>query len=402
VITVNDPIQEHEADSLPIRPQPLDELSIAELAVILVREKRTLAKVVLAAAVLSTVTAFVIPRKFTAEAVIFTPRQQQSSFSAMVQLSGMSGGGGMGGGGSLGGLDLLSGLGFRNSADLYMGVLHSRTIQDRIISRFDLKKVYDAEDFYSARKRLARNTSIKSGKDTLIHILVEDRDAKRSAELANAYVEELARQGSEVTLSEAVQRRVFFESQLKKEKEILADSEIAMRNTQQTTGLIVPTGQATALLRSAAQLRAEILSRQAQLEGMTTFVTDDNPRLQRVKRELSVLEEELAKLKGGSQFTGTPEVPANLLPQAALEYIRRSRDVKYHETLFEILAKQYEAARLDEAKMASAVQIVDRAVTPERKSWPPRVLLILGSTIFAAAGAAFYIWARQARQPRAL
>jgi tyrosine-protein kinase Etk/Wzc len=401
VITVNDTIQEHEADSLPIKRQSSDELSIAGLALILFREKKTLAKVVLAAAVLSTVTAFVIPRKFTAEAVIFTPRQQQSSFSAMVQLSGMGGGGGLGGGG-LGGLDLLSGLGFRNSADLYMGVLQSRTIQDRIISRFDLKKVYDAKDFYAARKRLARNTTIKSGKDTLIHIRVEDRDAGRSAELANAYVEELARQGSEITLSEAVQRRVFFESQLKKEKDLLADAEIAMRNTQQTTGLIVPGGQATALLRSATQLRAEILSRQAQLEGMTTFVADENPRLQRVKRELSVLEGELAKLKDGNQFTGTPEVPANLLPQAGLEYIRRYRDVKYHETLFEILAKQYEAARLDEAKMASAVQVVDRAVTPERKSWPPRVLLILGSTLFAAAGGAFYIWTRQARQPRAL
>jgi len=365
------------------------DISFGELWSILSRGWRTLARATLAALLLSTAVAFLIPKEYSAEAVVMTPQQAQPSLSAMAQLAG-----GVGSGAGLSGLSLLSGFGLRNSADLYIGILESRTIADNIIAKFDLKRVYDAEDFYVTRKRLAHNTTIKSGKDTLIRVRVDDRDPKRSADLANAYVDELSRQNSTAALTEAAQRRLFFESQLSKEKDNLADSEIAMRDTQQSTGLVAVSGQPEAMLRSVAQLRAEILGRQAQVDGMKTYVADDNPRLKMVEREISSLQSELSRLEKGSHIAGTPEVPVGQLPQAGLEYIRRYRDVKYHEALYEILAKQYEAARLDEAKAGAVVQIIDKAVVPERKSWPPRMILILATTGFAAFAASFWLLAQ--------
>jgi tyrosine-protein kinase Etk/Wzc len=364
-------------------------VSLRDLVTVLLPKKRLIGACTLAAAIVATAAAFIIPKKFTAETVIYTPHQPQSSLSSMLQFAG-------GGAAGLSGLDLFSGLGLRSTADVYIGILQSRTITDTIISRFDLKRVYDVEDFYAARKRLTQNTSIKSGKDTLIHIQVEDQSPQRSAQLANAYVEELGRQNSSVSLSEATQRRLFFEEQLAKSRDTLAAAEIALRNTQQTTGLVAPASQAEALLRSAAQLHVEILSRQAQLEGLRQSISDDNPRLQSTKREIAVLQNELARMEHGNE--AKQQVSAGQLPQAGLEYLRKYRDVKYYETLYEILAKQYEAARLDEARAGSSIQIIDRAVPPERKSWPPRVLLILAASFFAAIASAFTILAKNAWQ----
>jgi capsule polysaccharide export protein KpsE/RkpR len=184
---------------------------------------------------------------------------------------------------------------------------------------------------------------------------------------------------------------LFFEQQLTKEKKLLAAAEVALRDTQQFTGLVVPSGQAEALIRSASQLHAEIMSREAQLAGMRSYVADDNPRFQMVKRELAALRSELAKLETGEHVAGTPEVPVGNLPQAGLQYLRKYRDVKYHEGLYEALSKQYEAARLDEAKAAPLVQVIDNAVVPERKSWPPRTLIILISTVLAALISSLWI-----------
>jgi tyrosine-protein kinase Etk/Wzc len=368
------------------------DISFGELWSVLSRGWRIIAKATLAALALSLAIAFLIPPEYSAEAVIFTPQQSQPSLSAMAQLAGAGSGAG------LSGLSLLSGFGLHNSADLYIGILESRTIADGLITKFDLKRIYDVEDFYLARKRLAKNTSIKSGKDTLIRVRVQDRDPKRSADLANAYVEELSSQNSNVALNEAAQRRLFFEGQMAKEKNALADAEIAMRDTQQTTGLISLGGQPEALLRSVAQLRAEILGRQAQLKGMQTYAADDNPRLKMVQTELGALQGELSKLEQGKHAAGTPELPVGQLPQAGLEFLRKYRDVKYHETLYEVLAKQYEAARLDEAKAGAAVQIIDKAVVPERKSWPPRTILVLSITGFAAFAVSFWLLAKSNSQ----
>jgi tyrosine-protein kinase Etk/Wzc len=359
------------------------EVSLAELFGLLYRRKRQLLRVSILTGLAVGVVVFLLPVSYTAEAVILTPQQAQSSLSSFLgPLAGLAPAAGMSG------LGLLSGLGLRNPADLYVGVLESRTVADDLIKKFGLKDVYGSADYTRARKRLERNTRIESGKDSLIRIRVDDHDAARAAKLANAYVDELSRSNSRLALTEAGQRRLFYEDQLAKEKEPLAEAEIALRNTQQATGLVAPGGQAEAMLRIGAQLHAEILSGEAQLAAMKTFAAEDNPRLQIVKRELSVLQTQLNELERGEYKPGTLELPTGHLPEASLKYLRAVRELKYHETLFEVLSRLYEAARLDEAKSAAPIQVVDRAITPERKSWPPRTLLVL-----AAVTAAFLICA---------
>lgn len=359
------------------------EISFAELFAALFHRRWTIAWVMLIAGVAATATAFLLPAEYTAEAVILTPQQPQPSLSAMAQLAGAGAG--------LSGLSLLSGFGLRNPSDLYVGILESRTIADALITRFNLTKAYDDRYIQRTRKHLARKTNIRAGKDTLIHIQVEDRDPARAAQMANAYVEELSSRNATVALTEASQRRLFFEREVAKEKELLASAELALRDTQQATGLVAPTGQAEALVRSASQLKAEILSSQAKLAGMRTYVSDDNPRFQAVKHELGALRSELANLENGEHIRGTPEVPVGKLPQAGLEYLRKYRDVKYHEGLYEALAKQYEAARLDEAKAGPLIQVIDKAVIPERKSWPPRLLIVFASCLLTATIACLWV-----------
>jgi uncharacterized protein involved in exopolysaccharide biosynthesis len=367
-----------------VREQP-EEISLRDLITTLAREKRPILWTVLAAAFVSTTIALLLPVEYRSEAVILTPQQAQPSLTAMAQAAGL--GQGMG----LPGLSLLTGFGLRNPSDLYVGILQSRTIADALIGRFHLKDVYGDKYLEQARKHLSRRTSIKAGKDTLIHIQVEDHDAKRAAQLANAYVEELSLRNTTVALTEASARRLFFEQQLAKEKDLLATAEDALRDTQQFTGLVEPGGQAAALIRSASQLHAEILSREAELAGMRVYVADDNPRFQMVSRQLSTLRSELATMERGEHVAGAPEVPVGKLPEAALQYLRKYREVKYHETLFEALAKQFEAARLDEAKAAPVIQTIDAAVVAERKSWPPRTVIVLTSVLLAGVLSACWI-----------
>jgi tyrosine-protein kinase Etk/Wzc len=365
------------------------EISFTAILSVLNRRRKAIASATLGVAIAATATALLIPPKYTAEAVILTPQQGQSSLSALAQVAGT--GSGIG----LSSLGLLSGFGIRNPSDLYVGILGSRTIEDSLIAKYDIKRAYHDDTLHAARKHLARNTTIRAGKDTLIRIDVSDRDPKRAADLANGYVAELSLQNSTLALTEASQRRLFFEQQLVREKDLLANAEIALRNTEQSTGLVVPSGQAEALIRSASLLRAEILSREAQLAGLKTYVADENPHLQAVTREISTFRAELANLEQGNHVAGSPEVPVGRLPQASLEYIRKLRDLKYHEALFEALSKQLEAARLDEAKASSIIQVIDRAVIPEKKSWPPRTLIVMGSTALAVLLSALYVLVKE-------
>jgi uncharacterized protein involved in exopolysaccharide biosynthesis len=370
------------------------DVSLVELFGLLYRRKVQLLRVCGITALVVGVGVFLWPVSYTAEAVILTPQQAQSSLSSFLgPLAGLAPAAGMSG------LGLLSGLSLRNPADLYVGVLESRTVADVLITKFDLKTVYHVVDYTRARKRLERNTKIETGKDSLIRIRVDDHNAARAAKLANAYVDELSHSNSRLALTEAGQRRLFYEDQLAKEKEPLAEAEVVLRNTQQSTGLVAPGGQAEALLRIGAQLHAEILGRETQLAAMKTFAADDNPRLQIVKRELSVLQKQLNELERGDYKAGTLELPTGQLPEASLKYLRAVRELKYHETLFEVLSKLYEASRLDEAKSATPIQVIDRAVTPERKSWPPRAVLILVAVVMALLTSAFWIVFReQARE----
>jgi uncharacterized protein involved in exopolysaccharide biosynthesis len=350
------------------------EISLIELLAVLLRRKRFICIATMGMGVVSAAVACLLPVSFKAEATILPPQQQQSSLAALA--------------GSIGGLagsGMASQLGLKNPGDLYIGMLQSRSIADAIIEQFHLAKVYQTKLASATRQALAKRVSFASGKDSLIKITVEDQDPHRAADLANAFVDELYRQISRLAMTDAGQRRLFFERQLAKEKDAMADAETALKNAEQTTGLLVPAGQAEILIRSSAQLRAEIASRQVSLQAMRSYATDENPQIQSLKSEIAALQTQVEQLQAREGATRGMEMSAEHMPELTLQHLRKLREVKYHETLYELLARQYEVARIDEAKEGPAIQVIDRAVTPDHKSWPPRALLSLGGAAIAFA-----------------
>jgi len=357
-----------KAEPEPVQPSD-PQVSFVGVVALLLRQKKLIGATTLAITLLATAVVFLLPPSYEAQATILPPQQQQSSLAAFAS-------------GSMGGLagSMGSQLGMKNPGDMYIGILKSRTIGDDIVARFHLKEVYGKRLLSDARKALGKSASFTSGKDSLITILVKDRDPHRAADIANAYVDELHEQNSRLALTDASQRRLFFEQKLNEEKDALANAEIALKATQQSTGLLAPAGQAQVLLMSSAQFRAGIASRLVQLQAMRSYATEENSQMQLLEREIAALQQQLSlvEAKGsGSKL----EVSGSRLPEATLEYIRKVRDLKYHETLFELLAKQYEAARIDEAKESPLIQVVDRAVVPDKQSRPSRMLLILGGAL---------------------
>ncbi len=278
-----------------------------------------------------------------------------------------------------------SDLGLKNPGDLFIAMLKSRTIEDRLIDRFDLRKVYWVKSYQDARKKLENRSYIVAEREGLISVSVSDRDPQRAADLANAYVEELHALNSDLAVSEAAQRRVFYQQKLDAEREQLALSELALKQAQEKSGLLQPDAQARAIIQSVADMRAQVALHEVQVQAMRTYATAGNPDLRRAEEELSGLRAQLAKLERntGEIGNGNVELPTRQLPQAELEYIRRARDLKYHEAFYDFLSKQLEAARIDEAKDAVVVQMVDKAVVPEKKSSPQRMLIVLTTAIAA-------------------
>jgi len=357
-----DPI---ETESIATLKGTRSEISPAELLTILLKRKLFILAVTLACAIVTAIVVSFMPPIFKAEATILLPQQQQSSLAA---LSGSLGG--------LAGSSVASSLGLKNPGDLYIGILGSRTISDDIVNRFSLKQVYGKTLASETRKALGSHVSFASGKDSLISIAVEDHDPQRAADMANAFVDELYKQNSRLAITDASHRRLFFEQELNREKEALSAAEIALKNTEQTTGMLAPVGQTESLIRSEAQLRAEIASREVRLQAMRSYATDENPQIQRLKTEVGVLQGQLGQMEAKSEPGSSASVSAGKLTDSSLEYIRKFRDVKYHETLFDLLAKQYEAARIDEAKEAPVIQVMDHAIVPDRKSSPNRTLSV--------------------------
>jgi tyrosine-protein kinase Etk/Wzc len=364
-----------------------DELSVLDLLIVLAKRKKLVLGLPLVAAVIAAGASLLMSNIFTARAIIMPPQQQQSNAAAMLgQL------------GALAGVPSAN-LGIKNPIELYVGILNSRTIADSLIERFKLRQLYKTDTLVETEKALSRVSAINAGKNGLIVIEVDDEDPQRAANLANAYVDELDKLTQTMALTEAGQRRLFFEKQLERAKENLAGAEIALKETQEKTGLVQPNQQGLAAISAVAMLRAQIAATEVALTGMRAYATDQNPEYRRVQQQLAGLRVELSKLgRGNPSDTADMLVPAERMPELGLEYVRRFREVKYQETILELLAKQFEAAKIDEAKEAAIVQVVDRAIPPDRKSKPKRALIVILTAI--AAGFAAILWAflKEARE----
>ncbi len=341
-----------------------DEVTLLDILILFAKRKRMIAQFTTTATVGALLISFLIPKMFTAATRILPPQQTQSSAVAMLaQINPLAAG-------------LGKDLGLKSPSDLYISMLRSRTVEDDLVNRFDLRRLYRYKTYVETRKKLEDRTSIAAGKDGTISIAVEDRDAKRSANLANAYVDELYKLTQNLAVTEASQRRLFYERQLISSKKDLADAEVALREIQEKTGLIQLDGQAKAIIESAAGLKAQVAGKEVMLQRARLFATDRNPEYQGLQQELNTLRNQLSRVEqtqaGGN---GEIQIATAKVPAAGLEYIRRYRDVKYYETIFELLAKQYEAAKLDEVKDAAIIQVMDQAVEPETKSSPKRGLI---------------------------
>ena len=371
-------------------PEDDDSVNLLDLALLLAARKRFILRFSFIAAVLTAILVLIMPVTFTATTSILPPRQEESSALALLgQLGGLASLAGGGGGGAAGAL------GLKNPDDLYVGLLQSEGVMNGVIRRFDLMKVYKAKRMVDARKRLKGETKIVSEKSSLINISVEDHDAKRAAAMANAYVDELHILMSHLAVTSAAQRRIFFEQQVDQEKEKLADAEVAMEKTEMKTGIIEPQGQAQAVIVTIMQLRAQIAAREVELESLRTSATDQNPEVITLQSQIAGLRTQLADFEKGhpqsAEMAGDVLTPTSEVPAASLEYLRRMRDVRYQETLFEFMVRQYEMARVDEAKQGQMIQVVDPALVPERRSWPPRTVLTLLAFILAGIIASSWV-----------
>ncbi|HVC90953.1 MAG TPA: Wzz/FepE/Etk N-terminal domain-containing protein [Acidobacteriaceae bacterium] len=349
-----------------------DEISLLDLLIVLAERKRIIFWVTLAFAVVAIIVSLLLPVRYTATVTLLPP-QQGSSMSEMLT-SRL---------GSLGGMASLAGstLGLKNPNDMYVAMLKSRTVEDAMIQRFGLMQEYHKKYLSDARKKFEHYATVDgSGKDGLIHISFEDHDPRRAAELANGYVDQFRDLSEHLAITEASQRRLFFQQELEKAKDNLANAEEALKETEQKTGLIQIDSQTRALIESAAALRAQITAREVQIQGMQTYATGQNAELVQAQRELEGLRAQLAKLGGSEDSASGLIVPKGKVPEAGLEYIRKLRDVKYYETIFDILARQFEVAKLDEAKEGALIQVVDPAIPPDKRSFPKRALIVIGAT----------------------
>lgn len=344
-----------------------DEASfLLHLVRLVIRRKRLILSIPLGAALLSgLITYLILPDMYTASARILPPSPAPSASAAMMaQLGGAPS-------------PALSMLGMRNSSELYVAMLKSRTVADALIAKFNLGAWYGEEYQTKTRRDLARMSAITYSRDGVISIAVDDVDPLRAMEMANAYVDELTRMNHTQALSEATQRRVFYEHQLKQTRDKLAEAENRARQAMNRGGLINVTAQGQALVATTARLRSQISTAEVRIAAMRGYATSTNPALLQAQNELGALQRELAKYEGPE--TGKTEASA-----AGNDNLNLLREVKYNETLYELLAKQYELARLDEAKDSGGLQILDWPVQPDMPSGPNRIAIILITTLLAS------------------
>lgn len=367
--------QEHIDNSSAVKRETADdEVSLLDMLIALAEQKRTIFWVTLFFAVVAIIVSLLLSKRYTATVTLLPPQNSSASAALASQL------------GSMGGISALAAgsLGLKNSNDMYVAMFRSRTVEDAMVKHFDLMREYHSRYPSDARKAFEGVTKVSgNGQDGLIHIEVEDRDPNRAAELANGYVDQFRSLSKNLAITEAGQRVLFFKQQLDEAKDNLANAEEALKQTEQKTGLIQLDSQSRALIESAASLRAQITAREVEIQGMQTYATSENAQLIEAQQELAGLRAQLAKL-GGSENTATGGliVPKGRVPEVGLEYVRKLRDVKYYETIFDILARQFELAKLDQAKEGALIQVMDPAIPPDRRSFPKRGLIVIGATAF--------------------
>lgn len=338
-----------------------DEISLLDLAIALGEEKKTLFAIPAITTSLAIVVSLLMTPIFTAKTVMMPPQQQQSGAASALA--------------SLGALAGLAGAaaGVKSSDEMYIAFMQSESLQRAVIDKLNLKERYEKKTIFETREAMKDTVKITSEKKSgLITITADDKDPEFAAKLANTHVEELRNLMGKLAVTDAQQRRVFFEQQIAKTQEELAQAEANFRAAKEKSGMQVTAVIAEGSVRASAEMRGQIAAKEVQLSAMSNFATPQNPDVQRLAGELSALRSQLKKLEQGS---GDDEKTSPSQQLAVKSY----RDIKAREAMMGVLIAQYESARVDESKEGPLIQVVDAAQAPERKSKPKRAIIVLVS-----------------------
>ena len=351
-----------------------DEISLLDLLQTMVENLRLLVLGPLLIGLSALGASFLIAPTYSAKMQFLPPQQQQSSATALLQ--------------SLGSLGGLAGAasGLKNPADQFLGFLKSQSVLDAMVERFKLVERYEAKLKEDARKTLLANTRTAAGKDGIISLEVDDKDPAFAAEMANAYVEELRTLMGRLAITEAQQRRLFFETKVQESKADLAKADTLLR----ATGVNVSTLKSSpaAAVEGVARLKAAITAQDIKIGSMRGYLADGAPEIKQALLELSTLRQELRKAE--------KDEPAASASGAADSYVERFRDYKYRETLYELFTKQYELARVDESREGALIQVIDAAQAPERKSKPKKALIAVIATLATGFALLLFVFVRKA------
>lgn len=356
---------------IPSEPED-DEISLLDLLQTIVDNLRLLILGPLVVGLAALGISFAVPPTFTATVKFLPPQQQQSAAASMLA--------------SLGGLGGLAGAaaGLKNPSDQYLAFMKSNSVQDALIERFKLDERYQAKFKEDARAALTGSTRATSGKDGLITVQIDDKDPKFAAELANAHVDELQKLLARLAVTEAQQRRAFFEKQLGQVKEKFTEAEQALRATGVSSSVLK--SNPTSALAAVAGLKAQVTAQEVKVGAMRGYLADTAPDFKQAMTELANLRAQLAKQE--------KDEPAATAGQG--DYVAKFREFKYQETLFELFAKQFEMAKVDESREGAVIQVLDAAQPPERKSKPKKALIAIIATLAAGFALLLFVFIRQA------
>lgn len=355
-----------------------DEINLLDYWRVIVRRKVLIGAIVLIAIVASVIYSLILPPIYSSTTSIFPPQQESSMASGiMSQL-----GGGLGG--LTGGF-----LGISTPIDTWMAILKSETIREAMIHRFNLMNVFEAKSMEEARNSLGGMVKVAKSKEGFISVTVEDKDPKRAAILANAFVEELDKINKGIMTTSGRRMRVFVEKRLEEAKVELTKAEEAIKAFQETNRAVKIDDQSRAVIDAIGSVKGLLMAKEVELQTFLSYATPYNPQAEILKTHVEELKERLRELEEGKRIPANPAskdifIPTAKMPDLALQYARLLRDTKVQQTLYELLTQQYEMARIQEAKDTPTVQVLDDAKVPERKAKPNKRQIVMLATIAAA------------------
>jgi uncharacterized protein involved in exopolysaccharide biosynthesis len=359
-------------DTSHIPEQAEDEISLLDLLQTIVDNLRLLILGPLVVGLVALGISFAVPPTFTATVKFLPPQQQQSAAASMLA--------------SLGGLGGLAGAaaGIKNPADQYLAFMKSNSVQDALIERFKLEERYATQFKTDTRAVLTGSTRAVSGKDGLISIEIDDKDPQFAADLANAHVQELQQLLARLAVTEAQQRRAFFEKQLSLVQAKMIAAEQALRATGVNSSVLK--SNPTSAVAAVAALKAQVTAQEVKVGAMRGYLADTAPDFKQALNELSNLRAQLAKQE--------KDEPASAAGQG--DYVAKYREFKYQETLFDLFAKQFELAKIDESREGAVIQVLDAAQPPEKKAKPKKALIAIIATLAAGFALLLFVFIRQA------